>query len=817
MKPISLSVSGLLPRMALGAALVFSASSLAFFVSNGWRDASNIVMENVFLPSATFQPPAETQLAEWNFIDTFDASHPFRIVRNSPQGFRLGDGLNVMGFLGEAGLMAQYGLDYDPAIAWNIRRFDASGFTIECDTALDPTQAWELGEPAASRSFRGVVLHEQGHCRGHGHEERSLAIMASIAYTSLQRTLYASDREGIRRGGNTTVPELDIAVYNRYHTLDANGLQRPLYTSVSRSSARVGDSVNFDNIAVENGGTQAFGSVRLGVYLSSDQSVTSSDAPMYLGSFASFAPFSGFNGRITGVVPEVPDCGTYYTGAIIDDQGVYAERFEGNNSTVFLDPNTRLPRPIAIDLRPDALELNNSPSTATVVPFDFYSRTGLSIDTATDLDFFRFEVPAAGAVTASIGFQHALGDIDMELLNQAGVRVGASTSSANSETIALSNLPAGNYFLRVYGFGSGGCNRQYDISIDGVAPPDPVSISGVDATFPEGDAPATFFTVAVDLSAPAAAPVTVDYLVDTGDGTAVAGVDFVFDGGTLNFAPGETRKTLELRILGDTDVEPDETFSVHLSNPSANAQVMKDATITIANDDTEPTSASVSIEDGRITEGNSGSRTLSFAVRLSAPAPGPVSVTASTADNTATAGSDYAAASTVLGFAAGDLVKTFEVEINGDTVVETDETFVVNLSDASEGLVIDDGQGLATIVNDDTGSTRPSISINDVSVVEGPAGTTRPATFTVTLSAASTQTVTVKYATADGTARKPGDYTSKSGTLSFAPGATSKTVSVTVKGDASREPSETFKLNLKTPTNATLADNQGLGTITNDD
>ncbi|MGQ0620755.1 MAG: S8 family serine peptidase [Panacagrimonas sp.] len=230
---------------------------------------------------------------------------------------------------------------------------------------------------------------------------------------------------------------------------------------------------------------------------------------------------------------------------------------------------------------------------------------------------------------------------------------------------------------------------------------DQLGISGVDATFPEGDSFATFFTVAVDLSAPATAPVTVDYLVDTGDGTAVAGVDFVFDGGTLNFAPGETRKTLELRILGDTDLEPNETFTVHLSNPSANARIMKDAIVTIADDDLAP--------------------------------------------------------------------------------------------------------------------TRPAIRINDVAVTEGGVGRTVRAVFTVMLSTASSQTVTVRYATTNGTAIQPGDYTSRSGTLSFAPGTTTLPVAITVKGDRARERNETFRLNLGAPVNASLADGRGVGTITNDD
>jgi hypothetical protein len=112
---------------------------------------------------------------------------------------------------------------------------------------------------------------------------------------------------------------------------------------------------------------------------------------------------------------------------------------------------------------------------------------------------------------------------------------------------------------------------------------------------------------------------------------------------------------------------------------------------------------------------------------------------------------------------------------------------------------------------------QPSLSINDVSITEGDVGT-KVLSFTVTLSAASGLTVTTNYATANGTATAPSDYTAIASTLlTFNPGDTSKTVSVTINGDVGFEPDETFFVNLSNPVNATISDNQGLGTIQNDD
>src|SRR5256885_5747222 len=111
----------------------------------------------------------------------------------------------------------------------------------------------------------------------------------------------------------------------------------------------------------------------------------------------------------------------------------------------------------------------------------------------------------------------------------------------------------------------------------------------------------------------------------------------------------------------------------------------------------------------------------------------------------------------------------------------------------------------------------PSLSINNVAVTEGNTGTTN-ANFTVTLSAASSRTVTVNYATADGTATAPADYVAiPTTTLTFNPGETIKSITVPVNGDTVDEIDETFAVNLSNPINATLSTASGTGTITDDD
>ncbi len=222
----------------------------------------------------------------------------------------------------------------------------------------------------------------------------------------------------------------------------------------------------------------------------------------------------------------------------------------------------------------------------------------------------------------------------------------------------------------------------------------------------------------------------------------------------------------------------------------------------------------LSIDDVTVTEGSSGATNATFTVTCDpAPASGQtVTVNYATADGSATAPGDYATAVGTLTYTAGQASKTVTVAVVGDTLDEPDETFTLTLSGAS-GANLVDASGTGTITDDDP---TPSLSVNDVTVTEGSSGTTN-AVFTVTLSAASGRTVTVNHATADGTATAPADYASTSGALTFSSGQTTKTVTVAVVGDALDEPNEVYDLNLSGATNATVADGQGLGSITDDD
>ena len=275
----------------------------------------------------------------------------------------------------------------------------------------------------------------------------------------------------------------------------------------------------------------------------------------------------------------------------------------------------------------------------------------------------------------------------------------------------------------------------------------------------------------VRLSAASGAAVTVSY--STEDGTAVADSDYTSTSGMLRFEAGETSKTIAVPTIEDATAEETEGFTVQLSDPAGATVADGTATGTITDDDAPP---GLSIDDAPpVREGEAAE----FVVRLSAASGAAVTVSYSTEDGTAVAGSDYTSTSGMLRFEAGETSKTIAVPTIDDATAEETEGFTVQLSDPA-GATVADGNGTGTITDDDA---PPGLSIDDAPPVrEGEA-----AEFVVRLSAASGAAVTVSYSTEDGTAVADSDYTSTSGMLRFEAGETSKTIAVPTIEDATAE------------------------------
>lgn len=334
----------------------------------------------------------------------------------------------------------------------------------------------------------------------------------------------------------------------------------------------------------------------------------------------------------------------------------------------------------------------------------------------------------------------------------------------------------------------------------------PPTISIGDASVGEGNSGLSDAAFTVSLSSSSTSTVTVSYA--TSDVTASAGDDYDAQTGVVTFAPGTTTRSITIKARGDTLDEADETFAVDLSS-AVNAVIIDSrATGTITDDDAAP---SLSIDDVAVREGDAGTTGVVFTVRLSAPSGRPVTVSYATAAGTASAGVDYISATGALTFAPGVVSMPVVVTVNGDAASEAQETFFVNLSGAGNASLAD-SQGVGTILDDE----KPRLSIGNATVTEGDDGSTG-ALFVVSLSNGSTETVSVQYATAAGSASAGTDFTAASGSLDFPPGASARSVPVPILADRLDEVHETFRVILSSPAGAVLVNAEGVGTILDDD
>lgn len=302
--------------------------------------------------------------------------------------------------------------------------------------------------------------------------------------------------------------------------------------------------------------------------------------------------------------------------------------------------------------------------------------------------------------------------------------------------------------------------------------------------------------------------------------TAVAtgkNADYNAAKGTLTFTAINKPQTIKVVIRGDKVAEADEAFLVKLTPVKGTTATIVNPLVpganfavgSIVNDDGGSVSAGTTVSTVPTTVSVNPGGTAGVNVTLNQISADPVTVHVNTVDGTATAGSDYTATGTDVTFNPGETSKPVTV----DTLGSSDGgTFSIAVSNPTAGATIATGSSTVTITN----APLPSLSVSDVSISEGNAGT-KNAAFVVSLSAPATQPITVGFFTADGTANAGSDYTATSGSLTFAVGETSKTVNVPVLGDTTVENDETFTLTLGQPVNAPITKAVGTATIINDD
>ncbi len=348
-----------------------------------------------------------------------------------------------------------------------------------------------------------------------------------------------------------------------------------------------------------------------------------------------------------------------------------------------------------------------------------------------------------------------------------------------------------------------------------IAPLPQLSVTG--ATINEAAGTATF---TVSLSWASAAPVAVGFT--TVAGTATQGQDYTAASGVLTFPSGSLSQAVTVSITDDSTREPPETFSVVLSSPSGATIATASAVATIRDDGTGSGGASddtpsVAVNSPTVSE---SAGFAVFTVSLSNPSAFQTSFALAVTPGTATPG-DYGAPQYSLdggqtwapgnGFSLppGALSALVRVPVLDDAVTEGSEAFSLTATRIDGVTTNASATGSATITDNDA----PVLSIADASTINEAAGTVQ---FTVSLSSPSAQTVTVFYSTSSASAAQGADYTAASGTLTFAPGVISQSITVNVTNDATYEGPESFGVSLSSPSGATIGDGAATATITDD-
>jgi hypothetical protein len=326
-------------------------------------------------------------------------------------------------------------------------------------------------------------------------------------------------------------------------------------------------------------------------------------------------------------------------------------------------------------------------------------------------------------------------------------------------------------------------------------------------------------TVVVNRFGGSAGEVRVDYA--TSDGTATAGQDYTATSGTLIFPDGVVTQNFTVPILDDVIDETTEIATLKLTNVTGGGSLGGQSEVSLAIVDNDPV-PNLRIDDVAVTEGDSGTINAVFTLTLSTASGLTVTANYATANGTATAAdSDYQAATGQVVFSPGDLTKTITVIVNGDTVPEVNETFLVNLTSASSANVTD-GQGVGTILSDDAPGGTFSFNVLHANTTEN-AGF---ATVVINRSGNTSAAVTVDYVTTDGTASLSPcstigpdasarcDFTTASGTLRFAAGETSKSFIVLINQDNFVETPETLTITLSNATGGAVVGSAPSGSLT---
>ncbi|WP_435183624.1 pre-peptidase C-terminal domain-containing protein [Cylindrospermopsis raciborskii G7] len=321
------------------------------------------------------------------------------------------------------------------------------------------------------------------------------------------------------------------------------------------------------------------------------------------------------------------------------------------------------------------------------------------------IDYYRFTLTNPSRVTLNLSGLSTDGDLELsrdqdgngEISSDEIIQVSEATDNQD-ENINITALPAGDYFVKVSQYDG---DTNYRIALTSAISNEipTLAIASTNATQTEGNSGTKSFTFTVTCTGDTTNSSSANWAV-TGSGTNPAdATDFVGTSGTVNFAAGETSKTITVNVSGDTTVEPDEGFTVTLSNPTNATISTGTATGTIQNDDTVITpTITLTVNPTSVAEKGLTNLVYTFTRTGVTSNTLPVNYTIG---GTATNGSDYNTIGTTVTFAAGSSTATVTVDPRPDTIGERDETVTLTVTSGSGYTVGTNGVVTAVITNAD--------------------------------------------------------------------------------------------------------------------
>ncbi|MAR92024.1 MAG: hypothetical protein CML06_14250, partial [Pseudomonadales bacterium] len=438
----------------------------------------------------------------------------------------------------------------------------------------------------------------------------------------------------------------------------------------------------------------------------------------------------------------------------------------------------------------------------------FYVRLSQAPTEELTLDFTTTD----GSAVAGEDYELTTGTLtftpDGELVQEVRVAILGDLELEGTETFSLTVTPTDAIASGAVG-ASGTASILDDDAGDGTVPV--ISVTAATEVAETNSTYSSAMQFVVTLSEASATDTYIDY--QTLSDTAKEGSDFIASSGTLLIPAGETSGVIAVTTYGYSEIEADESFTLQLSNPQggvfAGDAVQLQAQGVLIDNDGSGNKLALLVSDAQLVEGDSGQSEAVFEVRLSQPSTEAITLTYSTRDATALAGSDYESAAGTVTFLPGETVKAVTVAVNGDAVVEGSEQFslIVSPSDAI-GNGVSDAEGIATILDDDAGSgALPVLSVAAAEVLENNSTYSPSMQFVVTLSEAATTNVTVDYQTVSGSALETDDYiqTRQNGQLVIAAGESTGVISITTYGYSEIEADENFFVELSNVQGAVFA------------